>query len=211
MVALTFDADMTPAMVQDLQSGRVQRFVNDGVIATLRELQVPATFFLSGLWMEKYPDVARDIAADPAFEVASHGYSQQAFRAGCFTLPTIDLTRARDDLDRNQTILDGVSTHPTRYFRFPGGCYDAAALAAIRPANLQVIQYDVLSGDTFASDPAKVSAQVVAGAQSGSIVVLHVTGGNAAPVTDKALPGIVKQLRARGFQLVRVSDLLRPG
>ena len=210
-VALTFDADMTPAMVQDLQSGRVKRFVNDRVIAALRDLKVPATFFLSGLWMEKYPEVTRDVAADPLFEVGSHGYGQHAFRGNCFALPPLELGRAADDLDRTQTILEGLTSHPTRYFRFPGGCYEAASLAAIRPANLQVIQYDVISSDAFATDPARVSAQTLGAVQNGSIVVLHLTGGNAARVTDRALPRIVRQLRARGFQLVRVSDLLQAG
>ena len=209
-VALTFDADMTPAMLQDLQAGRVKRFVNDGLVATLRDLDVPATFFLSGLWIERYPEAARGIATDPHFEVASQGYSQQAFRPGCLSLPTLDLARATDDLERNQTILDGLGGHATRFFRFPGGCYDASSLAAVRPANLQVVQYDVVSGDAYATDPAGVVAQTVPAVQNGSIVVLHATGGNTAPVTDRALPAIVKQLRARGFQLVRVSDLLLP-
>ena len=208
LVALTFDADMTPAMVQDLQSGRVKRFVNDGVVAALHDLDVPATFFLSGLWIERYPDTARAIAADPNFEVASQGYSQQAFRADCLSLPTIDLARATDDLERSQTVIEGISSRPVPFFRFPGGCYDAASLAAIRPANLQVVEYDVVSGDAFATDPARIVGQTVPAVQNGSIVVLHLTGGNTAPVTDRALPGIVRQLRARGFQLVRVSDLL---
>jgi peptidoglycan/xylan/chitin deacetylase (PgdA/CDA1 family) len=210
MVALTFDAGMTPAMLQEVDRGTVKRFVNDSVLTELRQLQVPTTFFLSGLWIERYPDVARGIGTDPLFEVGSNSYSGQAFRAYCSQLNNIDLARAGDDLERNQTLLGGIAAQPTRYFRFPGGCYDAASLAAVRPAGLQVVQYDVVSGDGTTTEPAAIIAHTVANARAGSIVVLHITGGDAAPATGRALPEIVRQLRARGFQLVRVSDLLGP-
>ena len=39
------------------------------------------------------------------------------------------------------------------------------------------------------------------------IVVLHITQANA-PRTAEALPTIISGLRARGYQLVRVSELL---
>ncbi|MFN2463932.1 MAG: polysaccharide deacetylase family protein [Candidatus Dormibacteria bacterium] len=210
-VAITFDSNMTTAMVDELKSGKVKRFVNDAVIAELRDMHVPATFFLSGIWMEQYPAVARDIAADPLFEVGSHSYAHEAFTSHCFTLASLDLDRAADDLDRNETLLEGIADHPTKFFRFPGGCYDAASLSAIRPAGVQVIQYDLPSGDAFATDPAPVVAQTLANVRNGSIIVMHVTGGNTAPVTDRALPGIVNGLRARGFKLLRLTDLLRAG
>lgn len=52
---------------------------------------------------------------------------------------------------------------------------------------------------------------VLADARNGSIVVMHVTGGNTAPLTAEALPPVVAGLRARGFDLVRVSQLLARG
>jgi peptidoglycan/xylan/chitin deacetylase (PgdA/CDA1 family) len=202
---------MSRTMVQALDRGTVSRFVNDAVIGQLRDLKVPATLFLSGLWIERYPAVARDLGADPLFELASHSYSDQAFRAGCGRLTGIDLARATDDLERNQTLLGGLGTHSTRYFRFPGGCYDAASLAAVAPAGVQVVQYDVVAGDTAGTDAATIVTHTVGAVQPGSIVVLNLSGGDTAPATDRVVPEIVRQLRARGFQLVRVSDLLQGG
>jgi peptidoglycan/xylan/chitin deacetylase (PgdA/CDA1 family) len=51
---------------------------------------------------------------------------------------------------------------------------------------------------------------VLANTQPGSIVVMHITGGNTAPLTAYALPSVVAGLRQRGFTLVRLSDLLAP-
>jgi hypothetical protein len=37
---------------------------------------------------------------------------------------------------------------------------------------------------------------------------MHITDGDTAPLTAKALPPVVEGLRARGYELVRVSTLL---
>jgi len=47
--------------------------------------------------------------------------------------------------------------------------------------------------------------------RAGSIVVMHITGGNTAPLTARALPAIVAGLRARGLRLVRLSTMLAAG
>jgi peptidoglycan/xylan/chitin deacetylase (PgdA/CDA1 family) len=211
LIALTFDSNMTVRMLRELDTGHVARFVNDRVLGELRAMQVPATFFLSGLWVERYPDVAASIAADPLFEVGSHSFAHLGFRSGCYDLGRIDLSRAAEDVAHSEAVLDRVAPNHTRYFRFPGGCYDATALAAIRAAQVQVVQYDVASGDAFGSNPSWMVARTLASARNGSIVVLHITGGNKAPFTDRALPAIVDGLRARGFTLVTLSQLLAAG
>src|SRR5580693_2899944 len=54
LVALTFDADMTPGMLRELKSGKVASWYNEKVIEVLRQQQVPANLFLTGLWIEAY-------------------------------------------------------------------------------------------------------------------------------------------------------------
>jgi peptidoglycan/xylan/chitin deacetylase (PgdA/CDA1 family) len=58
---------------------------------------------------------------------------------------------------------------------------------------------------------ATIVRDVLDHAQNGSIVVLHLTGGNTAPLTAKALPAVVGGLRARGLRLVKLSELLAAG
>jgi peptidoglycan/xylan/chitin deacetylase (PgdA/CDA1 family) len=45
---------------------------NRAVIDELVAARVPATFFLAGKWMERYPQETRRIIANPLFEVGSH-------------------------------------------------------------------------------------------------------------------------------------------
>jgi peptidoglycan/xylan/chitin deacetylase (PgdA/CDA1 family) len=131
------------------------------------------------------------------------------FTAKCYVLGALPRAQMAADVETSFQVLDRYTTRPTRYFRFPGGCYDAAALQAIAPTGCTVVEYDDVSGDPFNTHPAAIARATLAQARNGSIVVLHITLANA-PVTDQALPAIVTGLRARGYQLVTLSTLLGP-
>ena len=210
-VALTFDSNLTAEMLGELRHHRVASFDNHAVIDELDALQVPATFFLSGLWMEQYPDETRRLAADPLFELGSHSFAHIGFAPRCYHLGLLPVQKMAADVRKSEEILDQFTPHPTTYFRFPGGCYNATALAAVRGAAVTVIGFDVASGDAFGRSVAAIVRTTLSSARNGSIVVMHITGGNTAPLTAMALPAIVTGLRARGFRLVRVSDLLAAG
>jgi peptidoglycan/xylan/chitin deacetylase (PgdA/CDA1 family) len=209
-VALTFDSNLTDAMIQELDQHRVASFANVAVIDQLDQLQVPATLFLAGKWVERYPDLTRRLAADPLFELGSHSYEHRAYKQPCYGLGTLPAAAMAGDIDRSEQVLRQFTSHPSPYFRFPGGCYDAAALRAIAATGVTVIQYDLASGDAFGTSVRAIVNNVVNNAQNGSIVVMHITGGNTAPLTAFALPQVVSGLRAKGFNLVRISDLLAP-
>ncbi len=97
--------------------------------------------------------------------------------------------------------------HVVPYFRFPGGCHDDAALKELGPAKVTAVQWDVVSGDAFAKQAGPVAAQVLAQVKPGSVVVMHCTR-SAAPTTEEAVRRIVPELRAKGYQFVRVSELI---
>ncbi|QEU91160.1 polysaccharide deacetylase [Streptomyces kanamyceticus] len=202
-VALTFDADMTADQGPRAAAG--ERFDNPALVATLRRLKVPATFFMTGRWAEEYPAQAKDIGKDPLFEVANHSYSHHAFTGSCYGLPTVPAPRMRTDVRRAFDAFRKAGVErAVPYFRFPGGCYDRQALRALAPG-VTAVQWDVVSGDAFATDSAAVARQVLDGVRPGSVVVMHCTR-SAAPATERALRTIVPKLRERGFRFVRVSE-----
>ncbi len=53
-LALTFDADMTPKMLRELREGKVTRWYDPAIVATLLENAISATSFVTGLWAETY-------------------------------------------------------------------------------------------------------------------------------------------------------------
>ena len=62
MLALTFDAC----------GGRNDGY-NKDLIDYLRAEKIPATLFVTGVWIDKYPEVFAELAADPLFEIENHG------------------------------------------------------------------------------------------------------------------------------------------
>ncbi|MFZ4585660.1 MAG: polysaccharide deacetylase family protein [Acidimicrobiia bacterium] len=208
-VAITFDSNLTDAMLRKLDDGKVASYANTAVIDELDRLDVPATFFLAGKWMERYPDLTKRLVADPRFELGSHSYEHRAFRMPCYGLGALPPDQFASDVERSFTVLRRFTAQPTSYFRFPGGCLDDAALRGVAPTGVTVVQYDVASGDAFGTSVKAIVSDTLRQTKNGSVIVMHVTGGDTAPLTAQALPAIVEGLRSRGFQLVKLSDLMR--
>ncbi|MET7813563.1 polysaccharide deacetylase family protein [Streptomyces sp. NPDC005395] len=205
-VALTFDADMTADQGPRAAAG--ERFDNPRLIATLRRLKVPATVFMTGRWAEEYPDEARSIGRDPQFEIANHSYSHYAYTDDCYGLPTVAKADMRSDLERAYAAFEKAGVpNPMPYFRFPGGCYDDTALKELSATGVTAVQWDVVSGDAFATDADAVTRQVLDGVRPGSVVVMHCTR-SAAPVTEEVVRAVVPELRRQGYRFVKVSQLI---
>ncbi|MFH9136699.1 polysaccharide deacetylase family protein [Streptomyces sp. NPDC017524] len=206
VVALTFDADMTADQGPRAASG--ERFDNPELVALLRRLKVPSTVFMTGRWAEEYPAQAKAIGTDPLFEIANHSYSHHAFSSPCYGLPVVGKAAMAREVERTFTAFRKAGVrNVVPYFRFPGGCYDDAALRALGPANVTAVQWDVVSGDAFATDADAVAEQVLDGVRPGSLVVMHCTR-SAAPATEAAVRRIVPELRERGYRFVKVSELM---
>lgn len=208
IVALTFDADMTPGMLSELRSKRVASWYNEKVIAALRQEHVPATLFMTGLWIEAYSDVTRELSADPLFELGSHSYSHGAFHSPCYKLFPIAEAKQADEIAKTDVLLKTYTVSYKKYFRFPGLCYDAASAKKVTDQGYAVIGGDVDGADAFVNSPKWTASDIVANVRPGSIVVLHMHGGRNAPDTAAALPETIKRLRAEGYTFVKVSDLL---
>ncbi|MFI6240115.1 polysaccharide deacetylase family protein [Micromonospora sp. NPDC050795] len=209
-VALTFDADMTDGMLASLRAGRVKSYANLRILDLLEREQVPATFFLTGKWVQRYPDVTRRIAGNPRFELANHTYGHAAFTADCYDLPRLPVDELAGDVAKTFEVIAPYGGRQTRYFRFPGLCHDAAALDALAPLGVTVVDGDVVSGDPFATAWKPLVRAVLDHVRPGSVVIMHVTEANAA-MTDEALPHILAGLRERGLVPAPLSEVLVGG
>ncbi|GEM86477.1 polysaccharide deacetylase family protein [Meiothermus granaticius] len=221
-IALTFDADMTPGMRENLRSGRVKAYNDPRIYAILEREGVKATFFLSGMWIEEYPTQTKALAQNPLFELANHSYSHPGFAQPCYGLPSVPLTplwgeeKTRLDLEQaktqqvlqTQALLERVAGVKNRYFRFPGGCASPADIALVERLGLEVIGWDAAGEDGGQKDPAVIVGHVLSRVHNGSIIVLHCHGGPKLPATSAALAQLIPALRARGFTFVKLSELL---
>ncbi|GIJ65501.1 polysaccharide deacetylase family protein [Virgisporangium ochraceum] len=208
-VALTFDADMTTNMKAQLASGAVRSYANLPIIELLERQRIPATFFLTGMWVEQYPELTARLAGNPNFELANHSYGHQGFTPNCYSLGRVPSNLMTEDVAKTFRIVEKHRGRQTRFFRFPGLCHDGAALSALAPLGLTVVDGDVVSGDPFATAYQPIVKAVLSTVRAGSVVIMHVTEANA-QYTDEALPLILAGLKERGLVPVTLSEVLGP-
>jgi peptidoglycan/xylan/chitin deacetylase (PgdA/CDA1 family) len=182
-VALTFDDGPWPHTTAQ-------------ILAILTERQAPATFFVVGRQVQRYPELVRqELAAGMA--VGSHSYSHlQPFDR----LPP---ARLRAEIVQGRRTL-----HPWRVrlvgFRPPGGAAPPAVVAAAQEFGDRTVLWSVDPADWHPGVTANQLVQrVLAAARPGAIVLLHDGGGDRS-ATVAALPAIIDGLRRLGLTLTVV-------
>ena len=209
LVALTFDLDMTSQMAAMARAG--VRWVNSDAIGYMRANKIHATLFMTGMWAELYPAVARQLATDPNFEIGNHSYSHPAFHVPCYRLSWVSRASQAEQISFAQRAIQRVTGVTPRYFRFPGGCYDRQAVDLVHASGLIPVEWNVNSIDAFNPHSQQIASIVVSSVKPGSIVVMHLQGGPNAPGTSGALRLIVPALQRQGYRFVTIGELLAAG
>lgn len=206
-IALTFDAEMTNGMRDNVLAGRPS--YDSRIIDTLNNTQTKATLFITGMWAQLYPHEVQSFAKNSLFEIGSHSYADTSFSGYCYGLsPTPDGGDLKD-IQETQKILKNLTGRDNTLFRFPGGCYDDNDINIVtKEAHLVIVHWDVVGGDGFNENTQSIANAVVNTTQNGSIIVLHMNGAPTAPRTADALPDIISRLKSKGFEFVTVSELL---
>jgi peptidoglycan-N-acetylglucosamine deacetylase len=121
-----------------------------------------------------------------------------------------DLTRAGDVRGQLASTIAAIRAQ-TGYtpcvFRPPYGDYDASVLTIARSLGLSTVLWNVDPADYTQPGTAAIEARVLAQVRPGSIIISHDGGGPRAQ-TLAAYPGIIRKLRARGYRIVTVLEML---
>jgi peptidoglycan-N-acetylglucosamine deacetylase len=209
VVALTFDLDMDAQMAAAARAGAV--WINKDALSYLEAHNIHATMFMTGMWAEIYPGVARELATNPNFEIGDHSYSHPAFHTPCYRLGGVSRTEQARQIRLAQAAIQRSTGVLPKYFRFPGGCYDRQSLDLVHAAGLIPVQWNVNSIDAFNTYPQQITSTVLSEVRPGSIVVMHLHGGANAPATGQALRLLIPELEKRGYHFLTVSELLAAG
>lgn len=207
-IALTFDAEMTGGMKAALISGRQKSSYDKRIIDILTTTNTKATLFLTGMWIELYPDVTRQLSQNSLFELGSHSYTDSSYAGYCYGLKQLKNTLKIEDIGATEKLLREHAEIDNRLFRFPGGCYTPDDVKLVNEADDIVIHWDVVAADGFNSNVKQIIQNVLDNVQNGSIIVMHMNGAPTAPKTAEALPTIISTLKSRGYEFVKVNELL---
>ncbi|MFF8609880.1 polysaccharide deacetylase family protein [Streptomyces sp. NPDC015346] len=166
----------------------------------LKEKQVPATFFLLGRkHVDRYPQVVKRIA-DEGHEVANHTWTHRI-------LTELEEDEVREELSRTQDAIEKITGSRPTLMRPPQGRTDDTVSEVSRELGLAQILWSVTAKDYSTTDSALIRQRVLDGAKGDGIILLHDIYDGTVP----AVPGIIDELKRRGFTFVTVPQLLAPG
>jgi peptidoglycan/xylan/chitin deacetylase (PgdA/CDA1 family) len=168
------------------------------LLTTLRKLKVPATLFLNERWIQANPALTAELAHDPLFELANHGYLHRPLsvsgRSAYGIAGTRDIGEVYDEVMGNQAVLQDIIGHVPAFFRPGTAYYDDVAAAITRRLGPLPVNFSI-NGDGGATFPPSTVAAEVGKARNGDIVIAHFNkpGSGTAAGLAQALPRLLGQ------------------
>jgi Predicted xylanase/chitin deacetylase len=184
-LALTFDSNWGTNQIQ-------------AILDTLKNEKVKATFFFSGEWAERHPDLIRRALRE------GHEVESQGMRHEDYTQLSAKQIR-RDLLLSADAIFKAGGVRPVM-IRPPYGKMSSDFLSQATAVQLQPVLWNVYPHDETNPGYSEIVSSVLRDAGKGSIIRLHAS--DSAKQTDRALPLIIREMENRGFSFVTVKGLV---
>lgn len=182
-IALTFDDGPHAGKTEEL-------------LTLLKDEGVPATFFVVGKMVDRYPQLTQEIVRQ-GHELANHTYTHPR-------LTGIDDRLILEELGQTRKSIQAITGKETPFYRPPGGIYNRRTLLCASQAGYRMVLWSVLTRDVAGVSQETIYKRIVTGATDGGVVLMH----SGVPATVKALPGAIRELRRQGYQFVTVSEMM---
>jgi len=168
------------------------------IIDILKKHNVHVTFFMTGGWVEKYPDDVKAIY-EAGHDLGNHSESHKNMSQLSNEEKTQELMTVHNKVKE----LTGVEME---LFRPPYGDYDDAVILNATENGYYTIQWDVDSLDWKDYGVDSIIDTVVnhKNLGNGSIILCH----NGAKYTKDALEAMITGLKGKGYEIVPVSELI---
>ena len=184
-VALTFDDGPNPQ-------------ATPRILDVLAAEGVRATFFLLGKHVERWPEIARRVAAE-GHVIGNHGYHHRKLHLRGPAYVELDVGLG------TESIVAATGSRP-KHFRAPHGFRNPWVTRAATSQGQRVVGWTLGVWDSDRPGVDVIASRAVDGTRDGAILLLH-DGDGYDPVGDRtqtaeALPIIIQGLRARGYSFV---------
>lgn len=171
----------------------------DTLLKILDEKKVKSTFFLVGMWVDKYPESVKSIA--------KHGHDVGNHSDTHAHLPQLTDDGIKKELtDCNEKVKKLTGIAPT-LFRPPYGDYNNNVVSVTNSIDMYCVQWDIDSLDWKDPTPEQMVERIKNNLKNGSIILMH----NGAKNTPEALPKIIDAIKGEGYEIVPISQLLPKG
>jgi peptidoglycan/xylan/chitin deacetylase (PgdA/CDA1 family) len=185
-VALTFDDGPGP--------------YTPGVLSVLERLHVHATFFVIGEMLRYFgASAVRELRDGDAIGDHTETHPEMA---------RLSAHDQHEELFEQIARIELLGGPRPVLFRPPYGSFDATTMRELHALHLLMVLWSVDTEDYLQPGASMIVERALAGAHPGAIILMHDAGGTRTQ-TVQALPQIIRGLRARGYRLVTVPELLR--
>jgi len=182
------------------------------ILDILNEKKAPGIFFVIGDQANRTPDLLKR-EYNEGHEIGNHTWTHPAF-------DDISRTQVKWELNLTQRLIESTLGVKSLFFRPPYGidhqpeyAEEVAQLPYPQELGYIIVGQRIdpddwrMTEDKHQRPAQEITDDVVRQAKNGNIVLLHDGGGERAQ-TVAALPLIIDQLRAKGYQFVSVANLL---
>lgn len=171
----------------------------DRLLDKLNQHNVKATFFFVGEWMKENTALCRKMAEE-GHEIGNHTYSHCKMR-------DLSVEERENEIRLTQEVLTDITGKDSHFFRFPYRSLNKELIQYIYGKGMLPIGWTIDTRDWEGLEAEQICERVLGGQKTevGSIVLMHTTGKHTAEALDLMIPA----LKAGGYQLVKVSELLQ--
>lgn len=167
------------------------------LIDELKKRDIPATFFVLGSEVEKYPEVLK-FASDTGNEIGIHSYEHKLFTK-------LSEEEILEQLSKTKNIIyDITGTNPT-LIRVPYGSTNKQIKKILNEHELKSILWNVDSLDWKLKNTNKVYNYVIKKFKGNDIILMH----DSFKTSVEAATLIIDKLQSEGYTFVTVSEFLK--
>ncbi len=168
------------------------------ILKILDENEVHVTFFMTGGWIESYPDDVKAIY-EAGHDLGNHSENHKQ-------MSTLTYEQCLDELQKPHDKVKELTGYEMTLFRPPYGDYNDTVIDSANSLGYHVVQWDVDSLDWKDYGTSSIITTVCDHKHlgDGSIILMH----NGAKYTPDALDAVIKGIKKKGYTIVPISELI---
>ena len=168
------------------------------ILDILKEHDIHVTFFMTGGWIENYPEDVKKIC-EAGHDLGNHSENHK-------NMSQLNDSDCQNELMKAHEKVKELTGVEMNLFRPPYGDYDNEVIQNAMSCGYQTIQWDVDSLDwkDYGVDSIIKTVCEHKNLRNGSIILMH----NGAKYTAEALPKVIEGLKEKGYEIVPISELI---
>lgn len=168
------------------------------ILEILEKNNVKTTFFMTGGWVDSYPEDVKAIA-EAGHDLGNHSQNHK-------NMSQLSVEEIKEEIMTVHNKVYELTEIDMNLFRPPYGDYDDDVITSCADINYYPIQWDIDSLDWKNYGKEDIIDRVVnhKALKNGSIILMH----NGAKYTASALQEIIDGLRNKGYEIVPISELI---